>query len=358
MSLGANCFRGGKNHYGYRTKSGNWVEDQYDPNIEKAYFTTSAYVSTSHHGMMKGIDKGLNLYGGGLPAPEHPFANYDDIFRPDKREMGKSWQSISHSMFRGPATKKIKDFACIRDLPPGMGDKVEEYRARWTIDSDVNRITRFATAQNISLNEACTDKYQTREYRFLPGFNFVLERVLRQILGLSPNKGIQVFRTYLNKLETNIDGMMSYRDFLAAIKEFGVNLPIMDREKLLEILDEKKTGLIDIKETLLKLRGKLVLGRINVLKTCFEHICEGKSSLSLEEIGDAYNAGHELVVKTGEITEEESKNIWRKRFAPYASNNGQIDLECFMEFYADLQASYGPEKTFILVAKEHWDLAH
>jgi hypothetical protein len=51
---GPNSFRGGKKTYSVKTMNGNFVEEWYNPDVDHGGFTSTAYISMAHDGMLKG----------------------------------------------------------------------------------------------------------------------------------------------------------------------------------------------------------------------------------------------------------------------------------------------------------------
>jgi hypothetical protein len=60
---------------------------------------------------------------------------------------------------------QVKGFSCEKQLPKGLGNEqaLEEYRKRWTQESEEHRDIHFATTNNSMLNSGVVPKYQMRE---------------------------------------------------------------------------------------------------------------------------------------------------------------------------------------------------
>jgi len=248
---GSNTLRGGIRNYSHKTRLGGWVEELYRPDVPKSGFTTTRFLTTAAEQMLKGRNLTRKQFGAGLPERENPHYDFSKIFQPDKRQHSGTWSTISKEFHRGSESTKVKGFCSEFKMSVNKEISTKEgldnYRKKWTLDSEHNRVNRFTTDKVHSQNKYVEKQYMVQNIRMLPGMPLFVEDVAKDIMK-TENYSLQSLTDYM-KGQSSADSLkFSFEEFKTNLKNYGVKANDKDLGFTCSYFDHNNSRTIDFDE--------------------------------------------------------------------------------------------------------------
>lgn len=130
-TLGCNSLRGGKQIYGHKTLTSNWIEESFKPGLAtRGRVSTSRFVTTTAE--QQGASA-WQVYGAGIAAQQTGPIDFGNIIFYDKTAASKTWK---------PMSVEASEFTTEFKPSPPFAD-VAEYRETWTRDTPEGLLVRF-----------------------------------------------------------------------------------------------------------------------------------------------------------------------------------------------------------------------
>jgi len=356
---GSNILRGGKNTYTSKAKLGNWVEEEFKPEINVDNFSEPKYLSTANQQNKDGVKVKTSMFGAGLKAPEPYNVDYNNVVFPDKTNQADKWESVTQSAHAAPGSRGATEFSTSFKLKGGITDpkQLEEYRAKWSQETDVMRGKRFATNNSITLNTGVEAKYRARTVRKMPGVPAVVERTRDKILERGGNHGLRGIRRSFKVMDDSGDKKMSFMEFKYGLKDYGLReLTDIDFEMIWKYFDRDESGFVSFDEFLRGLRGEMTQRRIDLIGEAYDKLDRtGDGRVTVEDLSGVYDTSMHPDVLTKKLTEEEVMIGFMGQWDTL-EKDGVVTFDEFIEYYKDVSCSVDEDDYFELMIRNAWQL--
>lgn len=356
---GSNILRGGKNTYSSRAKLGNWVEEEYRPEINTSNFSESRYKSTAFD-QQDGFGGNQEVvFGAALPPPGDAKVDYENVIFPDRTNSASNWETVTQSAHAAPGSRKATEFSTTFKLTGGIGNQgqLDAYREKWTTETDVMRKTRFATENTITQGNAVAKDFKARTLRSLPGAPKVVETIRAKIIERGGEHGIRGIARSFRIMDDSNDKALSFNEFKYGIKDYGLrDISDPDLQTCFNYFDRDGGGVLDFDEFIRGVRGKLNQKRVNLIGLAFDKLDKtGNGTVELNDLQGVYNGTMHPKVLAGEMTEDEVLADFMKQWDTLEAD-GIVTFEEFCEYYKDVSCSIDDDEYFELMIRNAWKL--
>mmetsp|Transcript_69828 Transcript_69828/g.195228 ORF Transcript_69828/g.195228 Transcript_69828/m.195228 type:complete len:356 (-) Transcript_69828:319-1386(-) len=338
------------NIYSYKTKLGNWVEEEYAPGSSASAFSSARFLTTSMSQQYETTGAPAKL-GRALPASAAGQFNYD-IICPDTDASPKNWASVSNSMHRPPSESAPTEFSTNFKLRGGFKTReaVQQYRDAWTKDSPLGRSRRFMTTNN--LGPGAGTRYQTKQLRALPGAPMAVEQLREKIHRQAGSLGLVELRsTFASFFHTPSDSRLSRVELRQGLEKMGVVVPTADLDRCVAHFDQSGDGLVDAKEFIAGMRGEISESRRQSIREAFEILDVHKDGvIAVQDLKGRYTvAGEEGA------TEEVALQKFLAQWDCYTVH-GVVSEHSFANYYCDISALVEDDQYFTWLVRSVWGL--
>eukprot|EP01038_Epipyxis_sp_PR26KG_P007618 gene7618-10372_t len=232
----------------------------------------------------------------------------------------------------------------------------------------VSEFQGLSTSQTLTKPDAPTfawhfvlskDGETAADYRNLP-VPATLTTILEEIQFAIISKGIDGYwnlRSYLQTLDNEVvaKGKYDREDLKLALVKWGIPLKSVYFDLLLDQVDTRKFGVVDLTVFMNYIRPKLSKERENLVLNIYQSFDKSPSGLvSLQELESKFNGIDHPLVSIGGFSEAESLDHLLKSFETKGKRPKAVDADKFLQYYADLSAAIVDDDYFYLVVRSNW----
>jgi calcyphosin len=194
----------------------------------------------------------------------------------------------------------------------------------------------------------------TRSFRPLTGAA-IMERV-REALKARGTYGIRALGKAFRILDDRGDGKLDREDFKWGLFDYGVRLSDEEFDLLLDEVDTSGDGMVSFDEFLVAVRGPLSERRLAVIDEAYDKLDrDGSGTVTLEDLRGSFNARFDEGVRTGKRTEEQALAEFIGQWDTI-DKDGVITREEFRRYYVDVSASVDSDAAFETILRKAWRL--
>ena len=211
----------------------------------------------------------------------------------------------------------------------------------------------FILSDNPSTNE---------DNRYLPQEGTVevlLEKIRESIRG----KGIDAFwmlRDFLYECENRASaaGKFDREDLKSAVILWGIPFKGKYMDKIIDLLDNQKLGMIDWRQFLRLIRASIPESREYVIKSVYNYLdSKNEGKISFDVLIKSFDPKEHPIVMLGGGSSESAIEQMRKYFQSCVGRSRPyplITLQLFMEYYSDLSAAVDDDTYFESIVTRNW----
>ena len=200
--------------------------------------------------------------------------------------------------------------------------------------------------------------------RYLPvegTVDVLLEKIRESIRG----KGIDAFwmlRDFLYECENRASaaGKFDREDLKSAITLWGVPFKGKYMDKIIDLLDIQKLGMIDWRQFLRLIRGPIPESRESLIINVFSIIdSSNEGKIPFDVLIKSFDPSDHPLVLLGGGSPGQAKDHIKKFFQAYVGRSRAyplITLPLFMEYYSDLSAGIDDDSFFESIVTKNWGL--
>jgi len=356
---GSNILRGGKNTFTSKAKLGNWVEEEYRPDINTANFSGDRYKSTASSQQDGYGGNRTRTFGAALKPEDPDNVDYANVIFPDKTNGAGKWQTVTASAHAAPGSRGATEFSTTFKLTGGITDanRLSDYRSKWTTETDVMRQTRFATENTITQGKAVPSEFKARTTRNMPGVPKVVETVRAKIIARGNGHGIRGIARSFRIMDDNNNKCLSLAEFKKGIKDYGLkDISNTDLEMCFNHFDRGKEGSIDYNEFVRTLRGQLSQRRVTLIGMAFDKLDKtGNGVIELDDLRGVYDASMHPDCLKGISSEDEVLANFMLQWDTL-ERDGVCTFDEFCEYYRDVSCSIDDDDYFELMIRNAWQI--
>lgn len=172
------------------------------------------------------------------------------------------------------------------------------------------------------------------------------------ILGLA-----RMFRIADDNNNKNIE----FEEFYKVLRDYQVDLSLVQVQKLFSFFDKDRTGHIDYDELLLGIRGKLNPFRKSLVEKAFAKLDSNRNGLiEVNDIQNVYDTSKHPDVINGKKRPSDILEEFLKTFENFSYYKGKVDsvvtLQEFEDYYGFISASIDDDRYFELMMNNVWKL--
>eukprot|EP00698_Gefionella_okellyi_P006736 TRINITY_DN1614_c0_g1_i1.p1 TRINITY_DN1614_c0_g1~~TRINITY_DN1614_c0_g1_i1.p1 ORF type:complete len:561 (-),score=121.51 TRINITY_DN1614_c0_g1_i1:504-2186(-) len=151
-------------------------------------------------------------------------------------------------------------------------------------------------------------------------------------------------------------GFLTYPEFTKSLREVGIDLPDTQARQLFSAFDRTGNGQVEYDEFLQQIRGRMNSARLAVVAKAFAKLDHMKRGVvTVDDIAQLYNARAHPEVKQGKSTEDMVFRRFLEQFDT-VTQDGQVHLNEFEEYYQNVSASIDRDDYFIELVTNAWQL--
>lgn len=193
------------------------------------------------------------------------------------------------------------------------------------------------------------------------------ETILAQIRQYMREKGIDSYwnlREYLKSLEKQLTvatGKLDREDVKRALLEWNIGVISRNVDSLLDLVDHRHMGLIDIQELLAVMRGDISSQRLRVLDDVFmrlvDEIGDGKGAVGIGALQERFNGSEHPLVALGGYSDAYAMEHMLKCLEIPTTRRppSKLNRLMFQDYYGDLSATIDDNEYFEQVVRSNWN---
>lgn len=194
----------------------------------------------------------------------------------------------------------------------------------------------------------------TRAFRPLTA-EALLDKV-RAVLKARGTYGIRALGKAFRILDDAGDGKLDREDLKWGLFDYGLRLSDEEFEMLLDAMDENGDGLISYDEFLFAVRGPLPEARRAVVLEAFAKLDkDGSGHITLEDLRTVFNSKFDEQVRSGKRTEDQALADFLSQWDTI-DKDGMVTQEEFLRYYDDVSASIDSDAYFETMLRKCWGL--
>jgi len=194
----------------------------------------------------------------------------------------------------------------------------------------------------------------TRAFRPLTA-EALVDRV-RAALRARGTYGIRALGKAFRILDDRRDGKLDREDLKWGLFDFGVRLTDEEFEMLLDAVDTSGDGLVSYDEFLLAVRGPMSERRRAVVAEAFARLDrDGSGQVTAEDLVGVFNAKFDEGVRAGTRTEAQALGEFLEQWDTLEAD-GSVSPAEFERYYADVSASIDSDDYFETMVRKCWRL--
>lgn len=355
---GANTLRGGKRAYTAKILNDNWVEDRYHPDFDGVRPECS---TTAAKQMDEATGVKHRKFGAKLTKKEafDSTIDYSNTIGYDKKSYPETWESVTRSVHKHPATAKPTEFSTSFKLATNeMADdsKTEEYRRRWTKDSQATG-TKYTSEANRAVKGTVAEKFMVSVTRRFAGVPKSVEDFKLRIIEKNGVIGIRTMGRLLKIMDTSGDGMLSRAEFKLGLSDYGLGFSEEEFFALWNYFDKDKSGFIDYGEFMSGIKGRMNETRAAVVGRAYEKLdSSGDGTVTTADLLTVYDTSFHPDVKAGRKTHEQVIRDFMAQWEKSGSVDGTVTFDEFASYYDDISAGIDDDEYFVFMVQQAWRL--
>lgn len=190
-----------------------------------------------------------------------------------------------------------------------------------------------------------------------PETRSAVERVRRVIADRGGLNGIRTLARIMRTMDDSGNRRLDRDEFKTGLKDYGLDLPDKDFEKVLNAFDVNKDGVIDFDEFLRGMRGKLNRRRRELIMMAYDVLDkDGSGLVERSDIEAAYDLSENPDVISGKCTAEEALTMFMSQWET-GEADGKVTREEFLDYYKDVSASVDDDDYFELMIRNAWHIS-
>lgn len=323
---GSNGLRGGIKTYSAKTTTGQWLEEYGGPARYKRGFTNDEFETEAQHAQTGALGKSPGYFGAAIPlttsTPDQEAKETILSFYPTKND----WTTNTSQSFQAKpiAEAKADNFKLLE--PTLSRAQLEEYRNKWTYDTEKNRNQRFQTTSRSAGNAGAPAQFTTNSLRMLPGTPSHMENYRARIV-----ERYGLFALSMVRLKMGNEAL-TFPQFREAVYSIGVNIKSYEYSQILAYVTASNTALSakEVQDFIKVLKGNIDGYQESAVEAIFRKICAEDGTATLFDLQGAIDTSKnpELVDALAQIYEA------------YSTGDDQtITLNAFHELHRDMYAS-------------------
>jgi len=356
---GSNILRGGKNTFTSKAKLGNWVEEEYRPEVNTNNFSENRYKSTAS-AQQDGYGGNQEVtFGAALKSKRPENFDYENVIFPDKKNGADKWETVTSSAHANPGSRGATEFSTTFKLTGGITDpaKLDEYREKWTTETEIMRKTRFATENTITQGKAVTSDFKARTVRKLPGAPKVVEEIRAKIIERGGEHGIRGIARSFRVMDDSNDKALTFLEFKYGLKNYGItDMADKDLQTCFNYFDRDDSQCVNFDEFIRGVRGKLNQRRTDLIGKAFDKLDKtGNGVVELNDLQGVYNGSMHPAVLAGQKSEDDILRDFMTQWDTL-ERDGVVSFEEFCDYYKDVSCSIDDDDYFELMISNAWKI--
>eukprot|EP01033_Poteriospumella_lacustris_P014585 gene14585-10428_t len=194
------------------------------------------------------------------------------------------------------------------------------------------------------------------------------ETIMAQIRQFMRDKGIDSYwnlREYLKSLEKQLTvatGKLDREDVKRALLEWNIGVVGRNVDVVLDLVDRRHMGLIDIQEFIATVRGEIPSQRLAMLDAVFirlvDDIGDGKGSVGISALQNRFNGAEHPLVALGGYSEQYAVEHMLKCLEIPTTRRppSKINRLMFQDYYGDLSATIDDDEYFEQIVRSNWSV--
>lgn len=184
----------------------------------------------------------------------------------------------------------------------------------------------------------------------------IMDKVKAVLLERNGVHGIRGLGRMFRIIDDGGDGGLDREDFKWGLYDYGVRISDQEFTMLLDAFDTNGDGVISFDEFLVALRGDMSPARLAVVQEAFEKLdVTGDGKVTLADLEKLYDASHHQEVLQGKKTQEEVLSDFLSQWDTI-DQDGVVSLEEFQRYYRDVSASVDTDEYFEQMVRNAWRL--
>jgi len=191
-----------------------------------------------------------------------------------------------------------------------------------------------------------------------PETRSAVERVRRVIAERGGLNGIRTLARIMATMDDSGNRRLDRDEFKFGLRDYGLELPEKDFEKVLTAFDRNGDGVIDFDEFLRGVRGKLNRRRRELILMAYDVLDVDNSGIvNRADIEKAYDVSQNPDVVTGKKSPDEALTEFMSQWEGTTTTDGIITREEFLDYYKDVSASVDDDDYFELMIRNAWHIS-
>ncbi|KAA0145592.1 hypothetical protein FNF28_07855 [Cafeteria roenbergensis] len=206
----------------------------------------------------------------------------------------------------------------------------------------------------ILLSEDAAAAEDRRDFRPLTA-DAIVDKV-RLALRERGTYGIRALGKAFRILDDRRDGRLDREDLKWGLFDFGLRLSDEEFEMLLDAVDTSGDGLVSYDEFLLAVRGPMNERRRAVVEEAFRKLDrDGSGEVTAEDLAGVFSAKFDEGVRAGTRTEAQALREFLSQWDTLDAD-GRVTLDEFCRYYDDVSASVDSDDYFETMVRKCWRL--
>uniref|UniRef100_A0A7S1CH19 EF-hand domain-containing protein n=1 Tax=Bicosoecida sp. CB-2014 TaxID=1486930 RepID=A0A7S1CH19_9STRA len=191
-----------------------------------------------------------------------------------------------------------------------------------------------------------------------PETRSAVERVRRVIAERGGLNGIRTLARIMATMDDSGNRKLDRDEFKYGLRDYGLELPEKDFDKVLTAFDRNGDGVIDFDEFLRGVRGKLNKRRRDLILMAYDVLDkDGSGIVDRRDIEAAYDVSQNPDVVSGKKTADEALTEFMSQWEGATTTDGIITREEFLDYYKDVSASVDDDDYFELMIRNAWHIS-
>lgn len=184
----------------------------------------------------------------------------------------------------------------------------------------------------------------------------VIREFRSKVLERGGSAGMQSLARIFRLMDTDDNRRLSSEELQQALEHYGLSVSSDELSLLMKCLDKDKTGLLNVTEFLLAIRGDINKRRQQMIDMAYNVLDKnGNGIITIEDIQSAYNVNHDPDVLAGRLPADSALENFLGQFDTI-EQDGQVTRKEFLEYYRNISASIDNDDYFELMIRNAWHI--
>jgi len=184
----------------------------------------------------------------------------------------------------------------------------------------------------------------------------VIREFRSKVLERGGSAGMQSLARIFRLMDTDDNRRLSSEELQQALEHYGMSVSSDELSLLMKCLDKDKTGLLNVTEFLLAIRGDVNKRRQQMIDMAYDVLDKnGNGIITIEDIQSAYNVHHDPDVLAGRLPADSALENFLGQFDTI-EQDGQVTRKEFIEYYRNISASIDNDDYFELMIRNAWHI--